>query len=121
MTVVYANTTKNARMEATRNEVANGTLEIRTAANAVLVTYGLDATAGSVSGNTWTLGFDASTVAATGTGTAANAVVKDSGGNIEITLSVTASGGGGDITIDNTSITSAQDITVVSAAITHAA
>lgn len=119
MTVTYSTAVKTARLGATRGEVANGTLEILTAADAVLVTYGLDATAGSVSGTRWTLGFDATTVAATGTGAAAKAQIKDSGGTAEIT-GLTVGTSGTDILIDNTSIATGQDVTVNSAYIDHA-
>lgn len=123
MAVTYSTTVKNLRMEATRGEVANGTLELRDAGNNVLVTYGLDATAGSVTGAVWTLAFDATTVAASGGGAgtnATNAVIKDSGGTAEIT-GLTVGTSGTDIIIDNQSIATGQDITVVSATITHAA
>lgn len=122
MTVIYDTDTKTDRMEATREKVASGTLQIRDASNNVLVTYDLDATAGSVSGATWTLGFDATTVAATGTGNAANARILDSGATARVTgLTVGLSGSGADVIIDEVAIVAAEDITCLGAAITHAA
>lgn len=119
MSVIYATSTKTLRMTATRDEVANGTLEILTAADALLVTFGLDATAGTVSGTVWTLVFDASTVSASGTGTAAKAQIKTSGGTAKIT-GLTVGAGSGDINLNSVSITSSQNVTLTSATITHA-
>lgn len=120
MAVNYTTAVKTSRMTATRDDVANGSLEILdTDGTTVLVTYGLDATAGSVSGARWTLGFDATTVAASASGTAATARIKDSGGTAQIT-GLTVGTSGADITIDNTSINSGQDCTINSAYIDHA-
>lgn len=120
MAVTYATAVKTARMTATRDDVANGTLEIGTSGMAaVLATFGLDATAGTISGAVWTLVFDAATVAATGTGTAAAAQIKNSAGTARIT-GLTVGTSGTDIILDNTSIASGQDVTLSSATITHA-
>jgi hypothetical protein len=119
MAVTYATAVKTARMTATRDNFANGTLEILTAADALLVTFGLDAAGGTISGAVWTLVFDASTVAASGTGTAAKAQVKDSGGTAELT-GLTVGTSGQDINLDSVSITAAQNVTLSSATITHA-
>lgn len=120
MAVTYDAAVKTARITATRDQVANGTLEIGTTGMAsVLATFGLSATGGSVSGSVWTLAFDASTVAAGGTGTAAAARIKDSGGTSRIT-GLTVGTSGSDINLDNTSINSGQNATLSSATITHA-
>jgi hypothetical protein len=119
MAVTYATAVKTARMTATRDNFANGTLEILTSGDAVLVTFGLDAAGGTISGAVWTLVFDASTVAATGTGTAAKAQVKDSGGTAELT-GLTVGTSGADINLDSVSITAAQNVTLSSATVTHA-
>jgi hypothetical protein len=119
MAVTYATAVKTARMTATRDNFANGTLEILTSGDAVLVTFGLDAAGGTISGAVWTLVFDASTVAASGTGTAAKAQVKDSGGTAELT-GLTVGTSGQDINLDSVSITAAQNVTLSSATITHA-
>jgi hypothetical protein len=119
MAVTYATAVKTARMTATRDNFANGTLEIMTSGDAVLVTFGLDAAGGTISGAVWTLVFDASTVAASGTGTAAKAQVKDSGGTAELT-GLTVGTSGQDINLDSVSITATQNVTLSSATITHA-
>lgn len=119
MAVTYDVLVKTDRITATRDYFANGTLEIRTSADAVLATFGLSASGGTISTDTWTLVFDASTVTAGATGTAANAVVKDSLGNAHIT-GLTVGTSGTDIILDSVSITSGQDVTLSSATIQHA-
>lgn len=120
MSVTYTTAVKTSRMTATRDAVANGTLEIGTAAMAaVLATFGLSAAGGTISDDVWTLAFDADTVAAGGTGTAAAARVKDSGGVAQVT-GLTVGTSGSDINLDSTSITSGQNVTLSAATITHA-
>ena len=119
MAVTYSTAVKTGRITATRDYHADGTLEILTAADAVLVTFGLSVAGGSVTGDTWTLAFDASTVAATGTGTAAKAQIKNSGGTAGIT-GLTVGTSGSDINLDNTSIAADQNVTLSSATIQHA-
>jgi hypothetical protein len=119
MAVTYTTAVKTDRMTATRDYHADGTLEILTAADAVLVTFGLSGTGGSVATDTWTLAFDASTVAATGAGTAAKAQIKNSGGTAGIT-GLTVGTTGSDINLDNTSIATDQNVTLSSATIQHA-
>lgn len=115
MAVTYDQTVRTARMNATRSEVANGTMEILTSGDVVLATFGLDATAGSVTNNVWTLAFDATTVVASATGTATKVQLKSSGAVARITgLNV-----GTEVTIDNASITSGQNVTITGATITH--
>jgi hypothetical protein len=72
-----------------------------------------------VTGDTWTLAFDASTVVATGTGTAAAAQIKTSGGSAHLT-GFTVGTSGTDIVLDSASITSGQDVTLTAATIQHA-
>lgn len=120
MAVTYDATVKTSRMTATRDSVADGALEIGTAGMAsVLVTFGLSASGGSISGSVWTLAFDASTVAATAGGTAAAARIKNSGGVAKIT-GLTVGLSASDINLDNLSINNAQNVTLASATITHA-
>lgn len=119
MAVTYNAAVKTARITATRDHFANGTLEILTAADAVLVTFGLDADAGSIAGGVWTLEFDAGTVAASGTGTAAKAQIKTSGGSAHLT-GLTVGTSATDVVLNNTSIATGQDVTLTSATITHA-
>jgi hypothetical protein len=118
MAVTYATAVKTARITATRDHFANGTLEILTAADAVLATFGLDAAGGTISGAVWTMVFDNSTVSASGTGTAAKAQVKTSGASANLT-GLTVGTSGTDIVLDNTSIASGQNVTLSSATITH--
>ena len=120
MAINYATVVKTARMTATRDEVANGTLEIGTAGMAtVLVTFGLDAAGGTISGDTWTLVFDASTVSASADGTAAEAQIKTSGGTAVIT-GLTVGTGSEDIVLDNVSIANGQNVTLSTSTIQHA-
>jgi hypothetical protein len=119
----YDNTVKAARMTATRDAVADGTLEILSAADAVLAIFTLTLAGGTVSNAVWTLAFDSNSTtgeaaASTGT-TATKAQIKDSGGTARITgLSVGTSGSA--INLDNTSIASGQTVTISSATFTHA-
>ena len=117
----YATALKTARITATRDHFADGTLVIQTTGGATdLVTFGLSASGGTIATDTWTLTFDATTVAAAATGTAAEAVIRTSGASADIT-GLTVGTSGTDIIIDNTSITSGQNVTVNSATIQHAA
>lgn len=120
MGVTYAAAAKTARMTATKDHFANGTLVIMTAADAVLATFTLTAAAGSVATDTWTLGFVAATVSAGGTGTATKAEIRTSGAAANIT-GLTVGTAATDIILDNTSIASGQNVTLSSAAIQHAA
>ena len=111
---------KTARITATRDHFANGTLEIGTAGMAtVLATFGLSASGGTISGDTWTLVFDASTVSAGASGTAAAAQIKTSGAVADIT-GLTVGTSGTDIVLDSVSVTSGQDVTLSSATHQHA-
>jgi hypothetical protein len=104
MAVTYDAAVKTARITATRDQVANGTLEIGTASMAAVLA---------------TLAFDAGTVAAGAAGTAAAARIKDSGGTARIT-GLTVGTSGSDINLDNTSIANGQNVTLSSATLTHA-
>lgn len=125
MPVIYNTAVKTDRMEATMAYFANGSLELLSAGDAVLATFGLDSNGGTVSGAVWTLVFDSDTVSgesAASTGTAAaKARIKTSGGDAHLTgLTVGTVGSGEDIELINTSISSGQDVTISSATITHA-
>ena len=119
MAVTYNAAVKTSRITATRDYFANGTLEILTSGDAVLATFGLNAGGGNIAGSVWTLVFDNATVTATGTGTAAKAQIKTSGGSAHIT-GLTVSTSGADINLDSTSITTGQSVNLSSATITHA-
>lgn len=118
MAVNLATAVKTDIMTAMRDHFANGTLEIMTSADAVLVTFGLSASGGTVAADTWTLTLDAATVAASATGTATKAQIKTSGGVANIT-GLTVGTSGTDIVLDNNSIAAAQDVTISSATIAH--
>lgn len=123
MAVTYATAVKTARMTATRDHFADGTLEIGTAGMAaVLVTFGLSGTGGTVTNGVWTLAFDAGTVAATGAGTAAAARVRRSSGNGSASdlTGLTVGTSGSDVNLDNTNIAAGQNVTLTTATITHA-
>lgn len=119
MPVIYNSAAKAARMTATRDYFAEGTLEIMTGASAVLATFVLTEVGGSVSGGEWTLDFDESTVEASGDGTAALARIKTAGDDAHLT-GLTVGTSGADVILNNTSIATGQDVTLTSAKITHA-
>lgn len=114
---------KTARMTATRDHFANGTLELLSAADAVLAIFGLEADGGDIANDIWTLQFDASTVVAgAGTATAATkAQIKTSGGTARLTgLTVGITPGATDIVLNSNLITAGQDVTLSSATVQHA-
>ena len=123
MPPVYAAAVKTARMTATRDQVANGTLQIGTAGMAVvLAEFGLSADGGTISGDVWTLVLDAATVEAVGSGTPAAARILNSSAAPRVTgLTVGLAGSGADIILDSLSITAGQDVELISATIQHAA
>lgn len=125
MAVIYDAATKAARMTATRDMVAGGTLELMSAADQVLAIFTLTATGGGIAGAVWTLEFVAAEVnglAAAGAGTsAAKARVKDSSGTARITgLTVGLPSSSADIKLVNVSITENQPVTLTAATFTHA-
>jgi hypothetical protein len=121
MAVTYTTAAKTARMTATRDHFADGTLEICTSGYAaVIAVFGLSTNGGSISGATWTLAFDASSVSAGVTGIAAVARIKRSNGTADLT-GLTVGTSGTDIVLDNVNINSGQTVTLTSATITHAA
>lgn len=118
MPVTYSTAARAARMTATRDACANGTLEILTAADAVLASIGLSPDAGTVAGGIWTLAFDGPAIA-TDSGAAARAQIKDAGGAVVLS-GLTVGTSGADVTISNTSITTGQTVTVDAFTVTHA-
>lgn len=120
MAVTYTTAVKTNRITATRDYFANGDLRIGTAGmGTILATFGLSASGGTISTDTWTLVFDASTVTAGGTGAAAEAEIRTSGGVVGVS-GLTVGTSGTDIVLDSTSVTSGQDVTLSSATIQHA-
>lgn len=120
MAVNYTNAVKTARITATRDHFADGTLEILDAGNVVLVTFGLTLAGGTIATDTWTLAFDAATVAASAAGTASVARLKTSGAVIDLT-GLTVGTSGANINLDNTSIAAGQNVTLSSATLQHSA
>lgn len=125
MPPTYDTTLKAARMTATRDVVADGTLEILDAGGNVLASFGLSATGGTVTGDTWTLAFETATApgsAAAGSGTNATAArIKDGSGAVRITgLTVGLTGSGADLEFDNVNIAEGQDVTLTGGTFTHA-
>lgn len=123
MAVTYATAVKTSRMTATRDYFAAGSLEIGTTAmGTVLATFTLSAGGGSIATTVWTLAFSASTVAATGVGTAAAARIKRSAGNggTSDLTGLTVGTSGTDIILDNLSIAVGQNVTLTAGTITHA-
>lgn len=125
MAVIYDNTIKAARLTATRDELASGTLELLSASDAVLAIFTLSVTGGTVSTDTWTLEFTSTsttgeTAASTGTN-ATKAQIKDSGGVARLT-GLTVGLSASDIIVDNQSIADGQTVTLSGAqTIQHAA
>lgn len=124
MSVIVNVAVKTDVMTAMRDHFANGTLEIQAANGNVLAIFGLTSDGGTVSGDTWTVQFDANTVygeSVAGTGTAATkAQFKTSGGAAHLT-GLTVALSSADIILDNVSIASGQAVTMNSATIQHPA
>lgn len=125
MSVTYTAATKTARMNAVETQIdlgaGAGKLEIGTAGMAVIIaTFALNDPAGTVSGSVLTLSGFPKTVAATNSGTAAVARIRDSN-NTDVVTGLTVGTTGTDIILDNTNINAGQNITVnASPTITHA-
>ena len=119
MPVIYSAETKTARMTASRDDVASGTLILMTSADSILATFALTAGGGTVTGDVWTLAFTAGTVTAGASGTATKATIRNSGTTARIT-GLTVGTTGTDVVLDNNVITSGQSVTLTSATITHA-
>ena len=119
MPVTYSTGAKNARMTAVRDLCADGTLELLTSNDTVLLSLGLSTAGGSVTGGIWTVTFDGA-AAATGTGTAAKARVKNAAGTVVVDgLVVNTTGGNDAVRLDNTSIATGQSVNPTSMTIAH--
>lgn len=123
MAISYNTTVKSARMTVVKDAIdqgtAGGTLEILTAADALLVSITLADPCGSVSNGVLTFTVPRSGTAS-GTGTAAKAQIKDSNA-VVIASGLTVGTSGTDIIVGTTSISSGVTVNVTSGAITHAA
>lgn len=126
MAVIYSTATKSARMSAVVTQIgSSGKIKFFTAADALLATFTLAATAGTVSGSVLTFsdanGATAGILNATasGTGTAAKATITTSA-DVDVVTGLTVGTSAADFILDNTNIASGQSITINSATITHA-
>lgn len=134
MSVVYNGTLKNGRMQdvadlidsltlaASTGSHTAGQLVIGTAslsgATGVLATIALNSTSGTVSGGVLTISGTPLSIAASGTGTAAKAELRNNAGTT-IASGLTVGTSGSDINLTSTSITSGQTVTITSGTITH--
>ncbi len=120
----YIASVKEARMTATRDEVAGGSIELLADNDDVLAYVDLTTAGGTVAGDTWTLEFDGTGTgtAEAGTGTeATSARINDSDGTPTITdLSVGVTGSGAAVELDNTSIAENQTVEFTGGTIVHA-
>ena len=127
MSVIYSAATKTARLNAVVTTIgANGKLKLLTAADAVLVTLPLAATAGVVSGDVLTFS-DAngatagiSNVAAGAQGAIAKAIITTSA-DVTVISGLTAGTSGTDVIVDNVNVNVGQSVQINTATITHAA
>jgi len=122
MAVIYSTTAKQNRMTSVVTTIGtSGKLKLFTAADALLATFTLAATAGVASGATLTLsdanGATAGT--ATGAGTATKASITTSA-DVDVITGLTVGTSGTDLVLDNNVLAVSQAITINSATITHA-
>lgn len=127
MAVIYSTAAKTARMNAVVTTIGtSGKLKLYSAADALLATFTLAATAGTVSGAVLTLS-DAngaaegilSTTASTG-GTATKASITTSA-DADVVTGLTVGMSGTDLVLDNNVLANGQAVTINTATITHAA
>lgn len=127
MAVTYSTAVKTARMEAVVAAIgASGKLVFMTSADAVICTFTLAATAGTVTAGVLTFsdanGGTAGILNTTGSanGVVAKAKITTSA-NLDIITGFTVGTSSADFIIDNTNVAVGQSVTVTSASITHAA
>lgn len=118
MPVTYSVGAKNARMTAVRDLCADGTMEILTSADAVLLSFGLSTAGGTVTSGVWTLTFDGPATASAA-GTAARARIKNNAGTVVVS-GLTVGTSGAEVTIDNATIAAGQQVTLNTFTLTHA-
>lgn len=127
MAVIYTNAVKNARMTAVVAEIgASGKLKFWTAADALLATFPLAATAGTVAGagvltfsdaNGGTAGVLNTTAVAGGTATKCTVTTS---ADVDVITGLTVGISGADVNLDNNVLANLQAVTINSAVITHA-
>lgn len=118
MAVTYSATAKDNRMTAIRDLLNSGKMELLTGADAILATWTLNATSGSVSSGTLTFSPTAVTATASGTGTAAKLRLRTSG-NADVITDITVGTGGTDVILDSVSVTAGQDVNLTTVSVTH--
>lgn len=127
MAVTYSTAVKTARMEAVVAAIGtSGKLVFMTSADAVVCTFTLAATAGTVTSGVLTFsdanGGTAGILNTTGSanGVVAKAKITTSA-DVDIITGFTVGTSSADFIIDNTNVAVGQSVTVTSASITHAA
>jgi hypothetical protein len=126
MAVTYSATTKSNRMNAVVTTIGtSGKLKLFTAADALLATFTLAATAGTVSGSVLTFS-DANgatagilNTTASGAGTATKASITTSS-DVDVITGLTVGTTGTDLVLDNNVLAVSQAVTINTATITHA-
>lgn len=125
MAVIYAAALRTTRMSAVVTAIdagaSPGYIEIGTTGmGTVLATLTLADPCGAVSGDVLTFDFDPdiSDSSADATGTAAEAVIKDSDSNV-IVSGLTVGTSGANINLDSVSITAGQTVTLTTGTLTH--
>lgn len=127
MAVIYTNAVKVARMNAVVTQIGtSGKLKLFTAADALLATFTLAATAGTVAGAGVLTLSDANggtagilNVNASAAGVAAKASITTSA-DVDVITGLTVGTSAADLILDNTNLASGQGVTINSATITHA-
>lgn len=136
MTVAYNSTIKTNRMQVVADAIASktfaagtgtaltGTLVIGdstlSGSTGVLATFTITTgVVSGVSGSVLTIPLSASTVTASGTGTAAKAEIRNNAGTVITTPDLTVGLSGTDVVLNSTAITSGQNVTCSSATLTH--
>lgn len=123
MAVTYTNTVKDNRLQAVIDAIdagaGPGVLEIGTAGMAaVLATITLADPSATKAAGVLTLSGVPLSAAASATGTAAEARIRDSN-SLDVITGLTVGTSGTDIVLDNTSINSGQTVNVTAGTITH--
>lgn len=120
MPVNYKLATKSDRMVATKDHFSDGTLEILTTEDLVLVVFDITIAGGTVTDDIWTIGIVENNVPASAGGIAAKAQIKNSLGTANLT-GLTVAEADADILVDNVNINSGQAVQLNSSSIQHAA
>ncbi len=126
MAVIYSTATKTARMNSVVTTIGtSGKLKLFTSADALLATFTLASTAGTVTNGVLTLS-DANgatagilNTTASAAGVAAKATITTSA-DVDVITGLTVGTSAADLILDNTNLAVSQNITINSATITHA-